>query len=358
MALLCQVSSGQGIKTALALKKLLDSQPWHGEGELEIHASRKLLQRHDYQEINPYDNLREFVAVNWLAAKGFIFIGAIGISVRAVAPCLVHKSIDPPVVALDQNGQYAISLLSGHLGGANDLAAHVASLLHATPIITTASDLCQAPALDLLCQKAGLKILDWNMLPAMQGKLLEEQKIYLYDPYAILPPHAQLIPATDAQDAAIAIGWRKQEPEAGLLRIALSIIHIGIGCRKGAAPDLVEQYYQELLASCGIEPQSVAAIATVAEKAAEPAIEALVQAHNLPLRFFPAQELAQYETPNPSKACGARFATAPFSVCESAALASANASGQGVLLQEKIKFASSITFAIALSKPANATTKD
>ena len=226
-----------------------------------------------------------------------MFIGAAGIAVRALAPLLTHKSTDPPVLVLDPAGRYVVSLLSGHWGGGNDLARHVARLLGAAPVITTASDAAasaedkasptkNAPlALDILLRDAGLRPVDWDRLPTAQAALLEGKQLRVWDPCRAVPEHPALVrlpaknastpPAAGVEGPLLVAHWKLLPPDAPTLRVAVPRLFVGLGCRNGVSPALLEDAVRRLLAEHGLEPQAVAALATVTEKLREPALQAL-----------------------------------------------------------------------------------
>ena len=290
---------------------------------------------------------------------------------RALAPLLEHKSADAPVLVLDPAGQHVISLLAGHWGGGNALARHVAALLKAVPVITTASDAAPAapPALDLLLRDAGLLPVDWNRLPATQAALLEGGQLPLWDPCHAVPDHPGLLrlptaedPATAGTDACppphspagplVAAHWRRLEPQPATLRVAVPRLVLGLGCRKNVPADLVQNAVRGLLEQQGLEPLALTALATVHEKLQEPALKALAQSLHLPLLGFAAADLAHCTTPNPSAAAGRRFDQPPFSVCEAAALLAATQifpAGTARLILPKTTEQGQLTMAVALS---------
>ena len=288
--------------------------------------------------------------------RAHIVIGAAGIAVRALAPLLVHKSQDPPVVVLDAAGRYAVSLLSGHWGGANDLARHVARLLGGEAVITTASDTGRhTPALDVLARAAGLTILDWERLPRVAAALLEGQPVPLSDPECCLPaaraPHF-LRGASEAcgDIPLVTVHWRKIAPGPHVLRLAAPRLFAGVGCRRNVPTAAIREAVLETFAACGLEPAALAALATVEEKAAEPGLAEAARAFGVPLLSYAAPRLAAVPVPTPSAAAGARFGLAPFSVCEGAALLAAEEARPGVgarLLAPKTVFAGKITVAVS-----------
>lgn len=300
------------------------------------------------------ENLVQEARANFEKSAGIIFIGACGIAVRCVAPCLKHKSVDPPVVVIDPQCRHVISLLSGHWGGGNSLALHLAALLKAEPIITSQSDVCHTGALDVFLQAQGMKILDWPLLPKAQAQIARGKVLPLHDPLHLLPECSFLRP-TSADNSEIeptvSIDARKQAARPGRLRIAPGVLHLGIGCRLHARAEQLAQGLGEFLELRGLEEQAIGTIATVRGKGAQLAPLAKQLGASL-LEFEPA-ELARVRTPHPSSACGARFGQAPFSVCEGAALLSAAKAGKGpALVAEKFVWNGLATFAIAAAGPS------
>ena len=110
------------------------------------------------------ESVSSFISENFNRFDAFIFIGAMGICVRAIAPCMKNKYTDPAVVCVDSLGKHAISVLSGHIGGANELTNKVASLLGAEPVVTTQSDLTGLWALDTLAER-------FNWFPVISANL-------------------------------------------------------------------------------------------------------------------------------------------------------------------------------------------
>ena len=129
-----------------------------------------------------FGRLNELFPELWSRCDALVCIMATGIVVRHIAPFLRHKAEDPAVVVLDERGQFVISLVSGHLGGANRLAREVARLTGGQPVITTASDVQGKPALDVMAQQAGLEIENIDRVARLARALLEEEPIWIYDP--------------------------------------------------------------------------------------------------------------------------------------------------------------------------------
>ena len=320
---------------------------------------------------SPFEKIGPLLAETYPCFAAHAFIGATGIAVRALAPLLQHKSTDAPVLVLDPAGQHVISLLAGHWGGGNALARHVAALLGAVPVITTASDASPAapPSLDLLLRDAGLLPVDWNRLPAAQAALLEGEQLPLWDPCCAVPDHPALLRLPMPEDATkaeagtiplppvcagplVAAHWRRLEPRPATLRVAVPRLVLGLGCRKNISASLVQEAVRALLEQHGLEPLALSALATVQEKLQEPALKALAASLHLPLLGFAAADLAHCPTPNPSAAAGRRFGQQPFSVCEAAALLAAAQifpAGTPRLLLPKTTAQGQLTMAIAVA---------
>lgn len=367
-ALACWALSLEGLSTARRLAGRLARQPWPAPGGATLDACALwaparicALAGGDGPAPRPFARFAAALAGNFRSARGHVIIGAAGIAVRALAPLVRHKSEDPPVVVLDAAGRHAVSLLSGHWGGANALARHVAALLGGEAVITTASDAAPdgAPALDELARAAGLRILDWERLPRVAAALLEGAAVPLSDPLGLLPaaagPHFLRGAAQARGDVPlVSVHWRKSAPGPGRLRVAAPLLHAGVGCRKGVDAADILAALREALARHGLEPAALASLATVAEKAAEPGLVEAAAQLGLPLMAFAAHKLAAVPAPHPSAAAGARFGLPPFSVCEGAALLAAHHAeprGRALLLAPKSVHAGRVTVAIALGLP-------
>ena len=158
-----------------------------------------------------------------------IFVGATGIAVRAIAPFITGKAVDPAVLVIDEAGRYVISLLSGHLGGANALARTAASLIEAEPVITTATDAENAFAVDTFAKENGFLLTDLRKAKEMSAKVLRGEKLRIYSDIPMerlvqrpARHEAELVPAQDIDRADIVISYRTHilklasEPDADI----------------------------------------------------------------------------------------------------------------------------------------------
>lgn len=296
-----------------------------------------------------------------------IFIGAMGICVRSIAGCIRDKHTDPAVVCVDSSGRFAIPVLSGHIGGANELARQIAGILGAEAVITTQSDNAGLWALDMLPKNYGWKT------EASHAELNEcIARFVNLRPTALLldirdrgtdwlertlPPHVKVyyhfedVPLTDTA-LVIAVTPYIYTISIPVLYFRPAVLHVGVGCRKNCNPEGVAQYMEEIMAANRLSPLAIASVGSVAMKKDEPLLEVLHKRwKGSALCIYTAEELRDIKVPNPSEKV--HEVTGVYGVAESVALKSAK---DGLLVLEKQKGllseGNNFTFAVALDKDA------
>jgi cobalt-precorrin 5A hydrolase len=272
--------------------------------------------------------------------------------VRAIAPVLKDKTVDPAVVVVDDCGRFAVSLISGHIGGANRLALRVAKVLGAAPVITTATDTNQKPAIDVLAVDLGLAIENPECIKAVNMALLTGDPIFLHDPYGWLTHHLaggavsakedMLLHKPDMSSAGV---WVDDvlggEPSHALVLRPPSLV-AGIGCNRHTPKEEIRAKLMEVLELSSLSHRSLHAIASIDLKSDEAGLCALAADLDLPLQFFTKDQLAAVDNvPTPSDTV-AKHVGVP-SVCEAAALL---ASQNGRLIVPK-QSTRNVTIAIA-----------
>ena len=256
---------------------------------------------------------------------GIVFVGACGIAVRAVAPYVASKMHDPAVVCVDEAGRWAISLLSGHVGGANDLACRIARIVGATPVVTTATDVRGVFAIDEWAARCGLVIANPQLIKRVSGALLEGGHVGVRVGRQVSvagklpagfvreecagdtdsagdirkPRPAGAAPAHDSADTARALHAHVHigpelpgESDPDTLHLITRNAVVGVGCRRGCEPAILQDSVEAALAGLGLAPEAVSTLATIDLKAAEPAVVELAANHGWRLRTFSAQALA------------------------------------------------------------------
>ena len=166
-------------------------------------------------------DLRAWTAITWEASDALLFVGAAGIAVRAIAPHVASKVNDPAVVAIDEAGRFAVPLLSGHLGGANELAQTVARAAGAIPVITTATDVRGVWAVDTWARCAGLPVSNPEAIKRVSARLLSGGRVALYSdmPISGQPPEGVDI-ASDRARADIVVSPFAGANEGASVRVA------------------------------------------------------------------------------------------------------------------------------------------
>lgn len=271
------------------------------------------------------ETLREWTEKRFVSGGALVFVGAVGIAVRAIAPYVDKKWKDPAVVAVDECGRFAIPLLSGHLGGANRLARAIAELCGATPVVTTATDLHGLFAVDDWARVQNLCVVEPERIRTVSAKVLAGGTLRLWSRFPIEgtpPDEVELLSAPPAGESSpppdVFLSVHRENGEA--LHLAPRAVVIGVGCRRGISRESIEDAFAAFLAESGLLPQSVRAVASIDLKKDEEGLLAFCRAHGWPLETRSAQELNETPgdfTPSPF----VQSVTGTDNVCERSAAA-------------------------------------
>ena len=307
-------------------------------------------------------------------SDALIFIGATGIAVRSIAPYVASKKSDPAVLVIDECGKFVISLLSGHLGGANELALKTAEILGAVPVVTTATDLHHRFAVDVFAKKNNCSIFNMKAAKEVSAALLAGKKVGFYsefptghelpeglvlcDKYGIpvSPVNTVLkLPAETAEDSADKPPFTSGKPESGkpesadldcgvavtvhtscnpfssTTQVVPCCLTLGMGCRKGKEAQGIAEAAQKVLDRSEFYKEAFEQIASIDLKKGEQGILSLSQDWQIPFVTYTENELKQVPgefTPSPF----VKKVTGVDNVCERSAVL---ASGNGSLLQKK-----------------------
>jgi len=228
-------------------------------------------------------------------AKGVIFISSTGIAVRTIATYLKGKTIDPGVVVVDAKGEYAISLLSGHLGGGNELAIKVSEILKAMPIITTATDSLGVKAPDMIAKENNLLISDMKKAKDISAFLIEGKKVVFEDEDKIIDIPKGYIECTEgSENFPKVIVTNKISGSEALVLVRKNLI-LGIGCRKDVPKEKMLDFISESLKEYGYREDSVLKISTIDLKEKEEAILNISQVFSVPLEIHSRGEVRKIE---------------------------------------------------------------
>ncbi len=235
-------------------------------------------------QIESKENFRQTIRQDFHKYDAFVFVMATGIVIRTIADLLESKANDPAVIVIDQKGKFVISLLSGHLGGANALAVQIAEILDAVPVITTATDTENLIAFDLFAKANDLYIENLSALKSVSSAMLEGQKISVYSDFRI--QHYDPIFLTDTLPAQVVISDKILSASDALLLRPKSLI-IGIGCKKQTPPEHLENCFLKLMQELHLSVHSVISVATIGLKQKESAILQLCDKYGFSLQIIP-----------------------------------------------------------------------
>ncbi|MDO4338822.1 MAG: cobalt-precorrin 5A hydrolase [Eubacteriales bacterium] len=316
-------------------------------------------------------------------ADGIIFIGACGIAVRSIAPYVAGKKTDPAVLVIDECGKFVISLLSGHLGGANELALLAAEILHATPVVTTATDLHQRFAVDVFAKKNNCAIFHMKAAKEASAALLAGKTVGFYSEFpwdgrlpeglAVCDENGLPVPCT-GEGNIVAEGWiaakaqvaaegmelqrrSSEKPEVGIavtlhrhclpfastVQVVPSVVSLGMGCRREKEAEAVLSAAEDCLKKNDIYREAVCSLASISLKKDEQGFLSLAEKWGIPFQTFEEAELLSVPgefTPSPF----VKKITGVDNVCERSAVL---ASAQGNLIQKKIG-GNGVTIALAV----------
>ena len=290
--------------------------------------------------------LHEVITQVWQQYQHIVCIMATGIVVRTLAPLLQDKYHDPAVVVCDERGQYAISLISGHLGGANALAREVAAITGGQPVLTTASDVLGQTPLDLWCRDLGLTVTSKEALTKAMGRLVDQGKLTLWSRYPLPELPDDLVATTDRNAADLIIDVQLDIPPHAALLVPKALV-FGVGCNRGTPVEEIAQAIEETCVRYNLAPDAIAQLASIDLKQDEAGLLAYAYQQQLPLVFFSTDQLNQVE--GISSSAAVLKATGAKGVAEPAALLAAG--GGSTLLAGKIKWPEVTTAVAAIVDP-------
>lgn len=282
---------------------------------------------------------------------GVIFIGACGIAVRSIAPYIVGKKTDPAVLVIDECGKFVISLLSGHLGGANELSLRCATHLKATPVVTTATDLHSRFAVDVFAKKNGCAIFHMKAAKEASAALLSGEQIGFYSEFPWEGELPEGLVLCDSTGKPVSMSGQKytgqsaERPETGIavtihksclpfpntVHVIPPVAVLGMGCRKEKKAAAILEAAENCLEEADLYKEALCSIASIDLKKEEPGLLALAKEWSLPFQTFTEEELKAVKGEfTPSKFV--KKITGVDNVCERSAVL---ASGEGTLIRKK-----------------------
>ena len=330
ISIICFTLTGQ--QTGEKLKKALEEQ----EHAVSLYTKSK------YIPESIKESTKEWAGKQFESADGIIFIGATGIAVRSIAPYVASKKTDPAVLVTDECGKFVISLLSGHLGGANELALQAAEALHAVPIVTTATDLEGKFAVDVFAKKNNCHIFRMKEAKEVSAALLAGEKVGFYSEFPFEGSLPEGLTACSADGTPFDGGTAPEIgvavtihpsclPFASTTQVVPPAVTLGMGCRKNKEADIIRREAENCLMESDIYRQAVGNLASISLKKDEPGLNALAEEWKIPFVTYTEEELKEVKgefTPS----AFVRTITGVENVCERSAVL---ASGNGSLIRKK-----------------------
>ena len=270
--------------------------------------------------IGAYESLDAWTEAHFATDDALIFVGASGIAVRAIAPHVRDKFTDPAVVSVDEAGRFVVPLLSGHVGGANELARDVAVITGGQAAVSTATDVNGLFAVDEWAARHGFVILERSIAKEISAALLDGRPVGFKSDFELDDKPAGV--TEGAADIGFVVSLDDSAmPFPRTLHLVPRIATVGVGCRKGTDPSALERAVADALAEAKVSARAVTAIASIDVKKDEQAILELASKMDWPSVFYTADELA---------AVPGEFSSSDFvkrtvgvdNVCERAACAS------------------------------------
>lgn len=306
-----------------------------------------------------YRSGRPLSSAQWTKAHfavedGLVFVGAAGIAVRAIAPFVRDKTTDPAVVVIDERGLNVIPILSGHLGGANDLARRIAAETGANCAITTATDVNGIFAVDEWSKHQGCHLLESERIVQISGALLAGQDITVASRWDIggEPPKGihPVRSGAETEEEAADITLDAFSKNEDTLHLVPSVCVLGIGCRKGTKEEAIEDLLEKLVEETGLRTTSVCGVASIDLKQEEEGLLSFCRSHGWEAVFYTSEELAA--VPGGFSASQmVQSVTGVDNVCErSAALRAGKSEGEPGEVVVKKMSGGGVTMAVAMKE--------
>lgn len=329
--------SKKGLKLALDLKEKLDNDSTIIKADL-FHK-----------------NVKKYLKIAFYEYDAIIAIMASGILIRSIAPYIDSKITDPAVLNIDDNGKFVISTLSGHLGGANKLSEKIASLIDATPVITTSTDVNKKLGIDVIAKDLYLSIDDTNEILHFNKAILNDEEVsftvnpesnfdYLFDYLnnITLEINVSIMFSSKVNTDEIYVQHDGHEMVMKEKKVV-----VGIGCRRGKTCEEIYKGYEKSLNDLNIHKSRVNAIASAEIKKDEKGILDLANNLNLEVNFVDLDRLKLFESKDIQKSEFVKSKFGIYGVCEPSALITAGFDSK--LIYKKTSY-DGVTISIAISK--------
>ncbi len=298
--------------------------------------------------------LSDWAGERFTDSEALIFVGASGIAVRAISGHVKNKKTDPAVLVVDESAAFVIPLLSGHLGGANELAVYLAEEMSAIPVVTTATDVNGRFAVDMFAKRNGLSIDNMKLAKEISADILAGRPVGFSAEFPLKGriPVGLFCDRICSHNIRITIHKRK-DPEKetqNVLRLIPRCVALGIGCRRGTPAETIRRVAERALKEEGLDIRSVCAVASIDLKSGEPGLCELTRELEVPFLTYTKEELNRVPGEYTESAF-VKKTTGVGNVCERAAMAACKEAAAEARLIIKKYAEDGVTTAAALFEP-------
>lgn len=314
-------------------------------GNVDLYTAPKFISS---ASIGIDENFSDFVSKIFHRYDILVFIMASGIVVRSIAKIITDKTSDPGIIVMDEKGKYAISLLSGHLGGANDAARLLSEKIGSEPVITTASDVIGSIAVDSLAMLLGCEIENMGNAKIITSKIVNGEIIGIYSDLPLnfdLPDNIKPINnlnEIDEYSGIIIVSNKIIESSKPYVRLIPKNIILGLGAKKGIPAERFISAIKKSLEICNLDPKSIKKIATVDIKKEDKDIQDVSRFLNVSIDYIKREDILRIED-DFEKSDFVKDSIGVGAVCEPVAYLSSNKKGRFI---SKKKSYGDITIAI------------
>lgn len=241
-------------------------------------------------------SVKKWTEISFQECDAIVFIGALGIAVRYIAPFIKSKDTDPAVVCMDEHGKWTIALLSGHIGGCNRLTERIAVGLGSEPIITTATDLNGKFSVDTFASLNGLRISSLKIAKDVSARVLDGRFVGFRSEIPVDGTFPSGITEAESGEFGVVISTDPNlKPFGKTLSLIPMDIVLGVGCKRDTDPEKLSTFVSETLDGLGISSKRIGTIASIDLKKDEGAILRLAESLRAPALFYTSEELNALE---------------------------------------------------------------
>ena len=272
-----------------------------------------------------FTSLKNIVNENFFKYKYLVFIMATGIVTRIIAPYISKKDIDPAVISIDEQGNFVIPLLSGHLGGANNRSKEISEILNSIPVITTATDVSGKIAVDTLAENLKCKLDSLESAKKVTSLILQNKEI------SVIVPENVKINSKNVEGIILISNKINVE----ITKLIPRNICVGIGCKKGTRVEDLEMFVNEVFQDLNLHLESIKTLNSCWVKQEEEGLLKFSKLINKKINFFSKEEIEEFENLIEEKSDFVKKTIGVYGVSEPCAYLGSNKKGK--FLVKKIK---------------------